>query len=165
MDMICNLRMCTETEIDTLLSDPGTFKQRLFSETEDEEDCRLNMDKTWHAIHFLLCDSAWIGELPLGFILMGGTEVGEIDAGHGPARVFKPAEVNQIAEALEPITRLELRQRFNGKVFAKNEIYPEIWTMPLEQCLDQYVLEYFEALKEFIVSTRNADNGLIVYMT
>jgi hypothetical protein len=165
MDMICNLRMCTETEIDTLLSDPETFKQILFSESEDEEDCRLNLDKTWHAIHFLLCGSAWRGELPLGFILMGGTEVKEIDAGHGPAHVFKPAEVKQIAEALEPITRQELRHRFNGKVFAKNDIYPEIWGGPLEQCLDQYVLEYFEVLKEFIAGTRDAGNGLIVYMT
>jgi hypothetical protein len=157
--------MCTETEIDSLVSDPETIKKLLSPESEDDEDRKLDLDKAWHGIHFLLCGSAWRGEMPLGFILVGGTQVGDIDVGHGPARVFRPAEVAGIAEALEPITKSELRSRFNGKVFAKHEIYPDIWREPLDQCLDRYVLGYFEVLKEYIAGIRDAGNGMIVYMT
>lgn len=164
MSMICNFRMCADTEIDTLLSNPESIQELLHSESEDEENCEFNLDKAWHGIHFLLCGSAWRGAFPLGFILVGGTPVGEVDLGNGPARVFRPAEVAEIAEALELINRTDLRSRFNAKVFAKNEIYPDIWREPRDQCLDSYVLDYFDALKEFVFSARDAGNGLIVYL-
>jgi hypothetical protein len=56
----------------------------------------LSVDRDWHGIHFLLNQGAWDGEPPLDFIVSGGTEVGEVDVGYGPARAFLPCELAAI---------------------------------------------------------------------
>ena len=43
----------------------------------------IDLDKSWHGIHFLLTGAAWEGERPLNFLILGGEEVGDIDVGHG----------------------------------------------------------------------------------
>ena len=43
-------------------------------------------------------------------------------------------------------------------------IYPEIWDEPVTECLDEYVLHYFERLKEFLVRGQMEGKSLIVYL-
>lgn len=124
----------------------------------------LDVDKAWHGIHFLLCGNAWEGMYPLNFIVAGGTPVGDVDVGYGPARAFTSAQVAEIAQALESITADQLRAKFDSKIFFDNDIYPNIWNEPIEECLDSYVLSYFEGLKTFIFKVRDDNRGLIVYL-
>jgi len=84
--------------------------------------------------------------------------------GYGPARVFTSAEVLQIARALEPITSEQLRSKFDSETFFDNEIYPEIWDEPVEDCLDLYVLSYFDELKAFVLKAGEEGKGLIIYL-
>jgi len=51
---------------------------------------RLDLDKAWGGLHFLLTGTAWEGEPPHSFLLDGDT-VGDIDVGYGPARVHRSA--------------------------------------------------------------------------
>jgi hypothetical protein len=69
----------------------------------DDEVIHTDLDKAWHGLHYMLTKSAWEGEEPLNFLLKGGVEVGDIEVGYGPARVFTSEEVHQINAALKPI--------------------------------------------------------------
>jgi|MudIll2142460700_1097286.scaffolds.fasta_scaffold34605_3 hypothetical protein len=124
----------------------------------------FEVDKAWHGIHFLLCSSAWEGRHPLNFIVAGGTPIGDVDVGYGPARAYTSTEVAEIAQALQSITGDQLRAKFDSKVFFDNKIYPEIWNEPVEECLDSYLLSYFEDLKAFVLKARDDGRGLVVYL-
>ena len=74
---------------------------------EDESDLpeALDIDKTWHVIHFLLTGEAWGGELPLANAVLGGTELPGTDAGYGPFRYLVPPEVQATSQALAKICK------------------------------------------------------------
>jgi hypothetical protein len=122
MSMIGNFRMSSDAEIQSLLAEPETIQSLLYPESGEPAQgvCEMDVDKAWQAIHFLLCGHPWEGEHPLNFVVSGGTPVGDVDVGYGPARVFTSAEVVEIAEALQPITKDHLRAKFDSKVFFKN---------------------------------------------
>ncbi len=133
----------------------------------DPEDAHadLDVDKAWHGIHFLLTGSAWEGEPPLSFIVRGGREVGDVDVGYGPARVFTSAEVKTIAAALLPLTRDVLERRFDPAAMTRLDIYPAIWDRPREEDDTlEYLLESYESLAEFIAGAAREGEGLIVYV-
>jgi hypothetical protein len=165
MSMIGNFRMSTDAEIKALLARPEAISDLLNRDGGPvDAGGTFDVDKAWQAIHFLLCGHPWEGDPPLNFIVAGGTPVGDVDVGYGPARVFTSREVSEIAQALTPITTAELKRRFDADAFAKNEIYPEIWDEPESECLDGYVLDYFEQLKEFVQRAQAQGRALIVYL-
>ena len=158
----------------------GGFLQRLFGGNEivsltaaDEPGPRsvdpadeLDIDKAWHGLHFLFTGEAWAGEPPLGFILAGGTEIGDEDVGYGPARAFTSAEVGEIAAAFDTLTRDELARRFDPARMMELEIYPEIWDRdPTDDDTLEYLLEYFDLLKEFVSRGAASGRGMLVYLS
>src|SRR5919108_645463 len=46
-----------------------------------DEGGDVDLDKAWHAIHYMLTQSAWDGNEPLNFLVGGGAPVGDIDVG------------------------------------------------------------------------------------
>jgi hypothetical protein len=68
----------------------------------------LDIDKTWHIIHFLLNGDAWEGSGPLFDAVLGGSQLTDEDIGYGPARFISPAEVAATAHALRSISGEEL---------------------------------------------------------
>jgi hypothetical protein len=125
----------------------------------------LDVDKAWHGLHFLFTGEAWSGEPPLGFIVAGGAEVGDEDVGYGPARAFPNAEVREISAALETVTREELARRFDPARMMELGIYPEIWDRdPADDDMLEYLLEYFDLLKEFIIRGAASGRGMLVYI-
>jgi Domain of unknown function (DUF1877) len=173
MSMIGNLRRTTDARLDALLADPESIVAYLYPE-EAEEDAKeeqteafadLEIDKSWHGIHFLLTGTAWEGDAPLNFIATGGEEVGDVDLGYGPARVFKSAEVKAIAAALAPLTAEVLKKRFDPSLMTRLEIYPTIWDRPHEADDNlEYLLESYEQLRAFVAGAAENDEGLIVFM-
>ena len=87
----------------------------------------VELDKTWHGVHWLLTGSAWEGEPPLDFILKGGTDLDYDGPWNSPPRTFSPAETRAIAEALARVSDDELRARYKPDEMLEAEIYPEIW--------------------------------------
>jgi Domain of unknown function (DUF1877) len=125
----------------------------------------VDVDKAWHGLHFLFTGDAWSGESPLGFIVAGGTEVGNEDVGYGPARAFTSADVREISAALERITRDELARRFDPARMMELGIYPEIWDRdPADDDTLEYLLEYFDLLKEFVSRGAKSGRGMLVYI-
>jgi hypothetical protein len=130
------------------------------------EVAETDLDKAWHGIHYMLTQTAWEGEEPLNFLVGGGTTVGDVDVGYGPARAFASDEVNAISSALRPIDSQFLRKRFDPEQMMKLEIYPTIWDRdPADDDTFGYCAEYFASLKTFIEEAAKRNVGLIVYIT
>ena len=66
-------------------------------EDEPGED-GLNLEKSWHVLHYLLTGKAEEAPGPLGNAILGGTEIGG-DLGYGPARFLTPQQVREVAVA------------------------------------------------------------------
>jgi hypothetical protein len=154
----------------------GGFFQRLFGKKllepapaslslQDGEGETIDLDKSWHGIHYLLTLSADGGHAPLDFMVVGGAQVGDIEVGYGPARVFTSDEVRALHLALQSMNAALLSSRFNPADMMKLEIYPEIWgrASDTEELLD-YCLENFETMASFIAEAAKRNMGLLVTM-
>jgi hypothetical protein len=135
-------------------------------ELADGEVVDAHLDKAWHGIHYLLTQSAWDGDEPLNFLLGGGSQVGELDVGYGPARAFSSKQVRAIASALEPIDDSFLGTRFDPEEMMSLEIYPTIWDRdPEKDDTFGYCAGHFAELKSFIGRAAERNTGLLIYMS
>ena len=117
----------------------------------------------WHMIHYLMCKEVWNGTMPEAFLLNGGTYVGDIDMGYGPARVFDAEEVRVIAQAILDRTPADLAKNFDAPRMMDFDIYPGFWDddkFMLDVCLQR-----FKALQHFLRHAVEDERGLVVYLT
>lgn len=133
--------------------------------TSNGEGAETDLDKAWHGIHYLLTGTAWEGAEPLNFILCGGAEVGDVDVGYGPARVFQSEDVKNIATALSGLDDGALRERFNPDEMMSLEIYPEIWDRaPEDDDTLGYCIEYVADLRRFLTDAASNSMGIALYI-
>ena len=189
MSMIGNFKTTNDSDIAALLEKPKRIEKFLYGETFSTEPEKksffgffkekaskeadywmpsdsgeeMNIDKAWQGIHFLLSGKSENAENPLGFILSGGELVGDVDVGHGPARVFTSTHVNEIAQALSSLDETEIQSRCNAEEFKKNDVYPDIWDEDFDESFG-YLLSYLEDLKPFIATASENNKALIVYI-
>jgi hypothetical protein len=163
--MIGNFRALPDEELQALFADPSRVEQLLYESLlgSVSNGNELDVDKAWHGLHFLLTGSAWAGSAPLNFIVAGGQEVGD-DLGYGPARGLTSADVLMIDAALEPLTRDDLRQRFDAHRMTELQIYPDGWRHDPDGELD-YLLEYYADLRAFVRRTAERGQALLVYLS
>lgn len=148
----------TEGEIRPVLSDPA-LAHRFFS-VENKATRLLDLDKSWHGIHFLLTKSAWGGEGPQAFLIHGGESIG---LNGTSAHVFFPQQVEEIDAALAGITTDEFRSRFDPHLMMKEEIYPEIWDRdPEDDDTLGWLVSSFEELKKFLRQAQSDSRCLVV---
>ena len=156
MSMIGNVAAASDSEIDTLLASPSNVMKFVTSAAP-----RMDVDKAWHAMHYLLNGEAWDGTPPLDFWTLGGAPLGEL--GYGPARAFKSDEVRAIAAALEPIDVAKLFARWDGKKMRKAEIYAVDFDDRAAE--EDYVGGNYDSLKRFIAGLARDGRGMIVYVS
>lgn len=125
------------------------------------EDDEGDADKAWNAIHYLLTGTAEGGTFPAAFILHGGIPLGDEDDGYGPARLFSPDEVALINDTLQKETLESFQSRYDGRAMDKAKVYPQIWARDGDEGFD-YVWESFERLKDFVRTTRETNQHLLV---
>jgi hypothetical protein len=113
-----------------------------------EDESFYCVEKSWHGIHYLLNGEAWTGEPPLDFIVAGGHEVGDIDVGYGPARVFSSDELAAIIRALGPITDDMLRARFKPVPADQEHIYPFYGGLEVENV--EALIDAYHGLRGFL---------------
>jgi len=129
------------------------------------EGIETDIDKAWHGIHYLLTGTADGGERPWSFLVSGGREVGDVDVGYGPARVFTAAETRTIHDALATLSEDALRSRFNPADMTAKDIYPEIWNRdPEEDDTLGYLIEYFRQLRRFLQQASDSEVGIVVVL-
>lgn len=160
--MILHVCRITDEQID-LLRETGKVGRFIFDGEEDED--KVDIDKAWHGIHYLLTGSASGGEPPLDFLLSGGEVIGA-DEGHGPPRAFTSEEVAAIWKALEGVDADKLREHYDGVAMTRLGIYPEsIWSHAGQACDEaDYPIKNFVRLRRLIARAVEQDEGLLLGM-
>jgi hypothetical protein len=147
-----------EGEAERILKDPA-FAGSFFS-VENRAIPILDLDKSWHGLHYLLTQSSWEGEGPQAFLIHGGEL---IDLGMASARVFFPAQVKPIDAALAGMTTDEFRSRFNPHLMMTDEVYPEIWDRdPKDDDTLGWLVSSFEELKKFVRQAQSESRCLVI---
>lgn len=165
--MIGNFRQVSQDELEKLLREPERIEEFIYPEGEEEPEI-LCIDKAWDGIRFLLTGNSSLEEYPnfdpnnlLNNVIFGGQTLGEnIDLGYGPCRYLTPAQVVEVNQALLKITKEELVNKYNSKIFQESEIYPFKW----EEADLEYLLEYWNEIILYYRDASNRGNGMLFYI-
>lgn len=122
----------------------------------------LDLHKSWHGIHWLLCEDPWEGPEPLRYTVFGREAVGE-DAGYGPAQLIEPAEVSGIARLLAALDSAELVRRYDARRMDKAEIYPGGWRE--DSSWKGTLKRDYERLQGFYAEAAEKGEGVIAWMS
>jgi hypothetical protein len=159
--VIANLRAASDAEIKRLLAHPTEVTRFLFGADAAGSTC-VNLDKAWHAIHFVLNGSRLGGQAPLNFLVDEGTPVGEIDVGFGPARVLTSYQVEALASALSGLEPDDIRSRIDVRQLDELAIYPGAWQ---RDGMDvDYVVANYRAMRELVARLARDGLGLVLYI-
>jgi hypothetical protein len=136
-------------ELQALLEDPATVSTLVYGDLDDPDaempEPELDLEKSWHGIHYLLTGTAWGTEAGAGAAILGGEEIG-VDDGYGPARILRPELVRTIAMALDGLDLVALRARFDPAAMSSAGIYPDLWA---DNEFDTYLAPNFTKLRQF----------------
>jgi hypothetical protein len=118
----------------------------------------LDLEKSWHVLHYLLTGSASEAPAPLGNAILGGSEIGD-DLGYGPSRFLTPEQVREVSSALSSISKEDLANRFDLEAMMAANIYPvrDESELGLAQ-------EYFGELSRFYAAAAAAGNAMLLYL-
>ena len=125
-----------------------------------------DIDKSWHALHFIFTGTSDDGEMPESFLLTGGEVVGDEDLGYGPGRVLSAREVAEVAAMLDALSDDDLRARYNPERMTALEIYPDIWHAdddPAEGA--EYIIENVTLLRTIVNSAAGRGSGLLISLS
>jgi len=118
----------------------------------------LELDKSWHAVHYLLTGSAEPSPSALGRAILGGKEIGP-DLRYGPARLLTASEVQETASALSLVSSQDVTPRFDLNKMRASEIYA---------CRDEGDLalahEYLDRLKSFYAQSVARGSAILLYI-
>src|SRR5262245_1240188 len=104
MGMIGCFAAVSEDTLTRLRLQPETIADFLYPEDgEGEPPNSLDVDKSWHGIHYVLTGEADGGKEPWSLAVLGGEEIGD-DLGYGPARFLTPTQVAAVSQALSSLS-------------------------------------------------------------
>ena len=116
-----------------LLADPSALAAKAPEivaaiEKAHADPTRVDLEKDWHALHFLLTGDASLDPQhhpnePLHNVVMGGTPT-SVEAVYGSVRKLEGEDLQQIADALQSVSVNDLRQSFSAEKFNAADIYP-----------------------------------------
>ncbi len=133
-------------------------------ECEVDDDCFIDIDKSWHAIHFILSGEVWeASEDPLSKVILNGNELNDEDMGYGPAMLVGHDDIHNINNALKSVSEEWFRKRFSISNMLKNEIYPVVDDED-EDDFFQYVYEYFKLVKEFYEEAEKENQCVLFFI-
>lgn len=154
MGMYCTVFAATPAELQQLLSKPTTINGFLARAP------RVELEKSWHGLHYLLTGSATDGDEPLNFLL-AGEPLGDDDPEDGPPRYLSPEAVISLGTALSALSDDELWSRFDPDLMESEGIYPGVWDEPEADLQEEY-LTYFRELQKFVRQARIEGKALVV---
>lgn len=162
MSMIGNYLLLSTEQLAAIIQEPAQAERLAYPDGELPPDA-LDIDKSWHLIHFLLNGETWGGEGPLSQAVLGGTELPDTDAGYGPFRYLGPAEVQTTSDALAEVSSQELWSRFNADQAQAAEIYPQGWTGDDEE--REYVQRNFESVRQLYSRAAASGKAMLLYLS
>ncbi|MEM6586593.1 MAG: YfbM family protein [Pseudomonadota bacterium] len=163
MGMVWIARQADENEVAAVRSDPDSVMDFLDPEDWDTAPI-IDLDKEWHALHFLLTQSAGPTSDPLSLVLGNHEEIGE-DVGYGPAFLISAKSVKAFSEAVQTIDEAALKQRYDTKAMVAQQVYlGESYDHEGEQGLE-FLTDRLNELRDFAAKATAGGFGLIAVIT
>ena len=163
MSMIGNYLPLSAEQLAAIVQDPVQAEALAYPDNGELPPDALDIDKSWHLIHFLLNGEAWGGDGPLSQVVLGGTELSDTDAGYGPFRYLEPAEVQATSNALAEVSSQELWSRFNAGQVQAAEIYPQGWNG--DDVEREYVQSNFRSLRQLFSRAATSGKAMLLYLS
>ncbi|MDG6105235.1 YfbM family protein [Dactylosporangium aurantiacum] len=165
MDLIG--RRLSAGELRAVLADPAAVDELLYGDLDDDEadmpEPELDLDRSWHVVHFLLTGTAWEVTQGAGEAVLGGVEIGE-DGGYGPARLLDAATVRRIAAALDTLDVDALCARFDPAAMTAADLYPDTLRLgpgDVRSFLDPYLAD----LRRFYATAATNGEAVLLAIT
>jgi len=145
-------------------SEPSLIEDFLYPDDDlGEPEHSIDVDKSWHGLHYLLTGHAGEAHGPLAQAILGGESIGE-DLGMGPARILTPSQVKEIAAELGQLTDEDLRARYKPVEMTALQIYPElIWERDGEDSF-AYLVANFEVMAAFYREAAARGDGVVLLL-
>jgi hypothetical protein len=165
MGMVACFAALPRVALEHLQSEPGEIEDYLYPDDGDSEPPHsIDIDKSWHGLHYLLTGQAEGGPEPFSLAVQGGQEFGP-EVGYGPARYLTPEQVQHVAAALGRTSAQSLVDRFDPQDMEAKAIYPEvIWVRDNEDALD-YVLDGYQQLQVFYRDAAARGDAVIQWLS
>ncbi len=125
---------------------------------KQQDFIEIDLGKVWHGLHYCLTGDVGEGEHALGFIMYGGTQIGDIDLGYGPGRLFTSHDVKELNRALANTSVDTLKSNFDPNQM--DDVYLSVWQ---EDGAFEYILEYYERTKSYLKNLSKKELGMVVY--
>ena len=124
MGMVWTARLASDEQLAAIMEEPDTAYDFVVAEEDYDaaEPFIIDLDKEWHAAHFLLTGEAEETGEPLGLILGRFEPVGD-DNGYGPAHVIPAASLRAFHNAMEALSNEDIRARFDVNAMQSANIY------------------------------------------
>jgi hypothetical protein len=127
----------------------------------------LNLEKSWHILHYLVTGHTDDFNAP-GDALLTGEPLGE-DVGYGPARLHDETATQQFGRILETLDLTQLQARVNLREMKRLRVY----SMPMgpgsdaeyENELRAEVANYFPLLRDYVVRMSEKHDGLLIWIS
>lgn len=127
-----------------------------------DRENRLDIDKAWQGIGFVLTGELAGGQPPLGHLVpTQGDRV--LDFGDYGAFYLKPEEVAEVVQAISGITEDDFRERFNRNSPLEHEIYPVTEGEDAEEFLI-YLYSHFTELAAYFRQAAGLGQGMLFYI-
>jgi hypothetical protein len=157
---MCELIMrLSKAQLDRVLADHNYF-WTLREQWRDTDHC-IDIDKTWHAIHYIFTNRAWGGSAPAKWIIEGDTPIPELDGGYGSACYLTPAQVSEVNDLL--VSEEELRKRYNPRQLDAADIYPHTWYRDSDSEFE-YLVYHYKNLRTLYQKAAEAKEYVIMFI-
>ena len=144
-----------------LREDPEAVARLL--QEEPQKDRSVDLDKAWHAIHFLLTGSNGPTAAIESNVILGGKSLSTNPA-YGPARLLSAPEVHQISTILERLPTQALAAKYDPRAMEVAKIYPEgMWAREVQEAL-QYLLHSYARVRSFYMAAAERGDAVLVFL-
>ena len=144
------------------LTAPWSTRNRKVSKRGEDRD-ELQIDKSWHGLHFLLTGRSDGGDPPVSLAILGGKVVPDRRGlmGFGPAHKLTPGEVREVSGVLVTLNAVDLLSRYDADEMRRNEVYA-MGVLPDED--RGYLGVYYEKVRSFYAEAATKQNGMLIYL-
>ncbi len=145
----------------TLIEQLAQGKRKL-DDIDMEDFSDLDIDKSWQAIHFVLCGELDNGMPPKGYVVPMVSDQ-FLEFGEYGAFYLLPEQVKEASLFLESLPEEELKNLYDFDVLVKEEIYP-IYDGDNSDEFFEYIADYVKQIRVFYATMVRKEQGVIFYI-
>lgn len=131
-----------------------------------DSDFRLDIDKSWEALHYTLCNDIADGDPPMGNVVpMNIDNALYLDEMELEAFTISHAQIKEAYNYMLTLDKTKLKAMYNFDEMIKEGVYP-LSTIDSEngESFFNYLYENFERIKEFYLRVIEQNKSIIFYI-